>query len=79
MSGSARLAGGDEGDPQIFTGENLFEADIVFEGGIEQKDTGSANLLSQVATGTTLNIFSQTGIPSTINYADLCVRCRGSN
>ena len=67
LSGSARLAGGDEDDPQIFTGENLFEADIVFEGGIEQKDTGSANLLSQVATGTTLNIFSQTGIPSTIN------------
>ena len=67
LSGSARLAGGDEDDPQIFTGENLFEADIVFEGGIEQKDTGSANLLSQVATGTTLNIFSQTGISSTIN------------
>ena len=61
LSGSARLAGGDEGDPQIFTGENLFEADIVFEGAITQNDTGSVNLITQTATGSTINIFSQSG------------------
>ena len=64
LSGSARLAGGDEDDPQIFTGENLFEADIVFEGGVTQKDTGSVNLITQTAVGSTLNIFSQSGVNS---------------
>ena len=67
-TGDALLDGGVSSDePQTFTGFNEFENDIVFEGGIEQKDTGSANLLSQVATGSTINIFSQTGISSTIN------------
>ena len=67
-TGDALLDGGVSSDePQTFTGFNEFENDIVFEGKIEQKDTGSANLLSQVATGSTINIFSQTGISSTIN------------
>jgi hypothetical protein len=32
LSGSARLAGGDVGDPQIFTGENRFEVSVEMEG-----------------------------------------------
>jgi len=66
-TGDALLDGGTAEAPQSFTGINEFENDIVFEGKIEQKDTGSANLLSQVATGSTINIFSQTGISSTVN------------
>ena len=63
-TGVALLGGGTEETPQSFTGFNEFDNDIVFEGGITQKDTGSANLFTQTAVGSTLNIFSQSGVNS---------------
>ena len=65
LTGNAELDGGVSSDePQTFTGFNEFEKDIVFEGAITQKDTGSANLITQTATGSTINIFSQSGVNS---------------
>ena len=65
ITNNAQLDGGvSSNEPQTFTGFNEFEKDIVFEGAITQKDTGSANLITQTATGSTINIFSQSGVNS---------------
>ena len=60
LSGAARLAGGDVGDPQTFTGVNKFEEDVELEGYLNLSST--SNRINQTGGGD--NQFNQTGFTS---------------